>query len=265
MTISPSERILAEIDGPIGWLTVNNPERRNALSPDMLEAIPIVVEHFERDPKVRVIVVKGAGDKAFISGADISKFEEQRSSPETVARWDAISARAAAALGDATKPVIAMIRGYCIGGGVGYALRCDLRIAAEGSKFGIPAARLGLGYQWPVLKMVVDLVGPGNAKEILLTARQFTAAEAKEMGLINRVVPEAELESAVRAICAMIADNAPLTMAAVKGIIRELGKPPGAFDRARCDALAAGCFASADYVEGRRAFMEKRKPVFAGK
>ena len=265
MMASPTERMIVETDGAIGWMVFNNPARRNAISRDMWEAIPLIVEAFERDPAVRVIVLKGAGEKAFISGADISQFEALRSSPEAVKEYDAIGDRAQSRLQNAAKPTIAMIHGYCIGGGVGVALACDLRIAAEGARFGVPAAKLGLGYRWSGVKKLVDLVGPAFAKEIFYTARQFSAGEALAMGLVNRVLPEAELESYVRAYCAAIAENAPLTLQAIKGVVAELGKPAGNFDAKRCDELVARCFASEDYVEGRRAFMEKRKPAFQGK
>ena len=263
--ISPSERMIAQKDGAIGWMIFNNPGRRNALSLDMWQAMPVILDHFERDPEVRVIVLKGAGDKAFISGADISQFEQQRSSPESVAQYDAIAEAANAKLQDIRKPTIAMIHGFCIGGGVGVALQCDLRIAADNARFAVPAARLGLGYRWGGVKKLVDLVGPSFAKEIFFTARQFSAAEALGMGLINRALPEAELEAYVRNYCALIAENAPLTMEAVKGVVGELAKPGPQIDRGHCEALVARCFDSQDYVEGRRAFMEKRKPVFAGK
>jgi enoyl-CoA hydratase len=263
--VSPTERMIAQKDGAIGWMIFNNPERRNALSLDMWQAMPVILDHFDRDPEVRVIVLKGAGDKAFISGADISQFEQQRSSPETVAQYDAIAEAANIRLQDIRKPTIAMIRGFCIGGGVGVALQCDMRIAAESARFAVPAARLGLGYRWGGVKKLVDLVGPSFAKEIFFTARQFAAAEALAMGLVNRVLPEAELEAYVRHYCALISDNAPLTMEAVKGVVGELAKPGAEIDRAQCEALVARCFASEDYIEGRRAFMEKRKPVFAGK
>ncbi len=262
--ISPSERMIAEKDGAIGWMIFNNPERRNALSLDMWQAMPVILEDFERDGAVRVVVLKGAGDKAFISGADISQFEQQRSSPETIAQYDAIAEVANAKLQQIRKPTIAMIRGFCIGGGVGVALQCDLRIAADNARFGVPAARLGLGYRWAGVKKLADLVGPSFAKEIFFTARHFSAAEALAMGLINRALPEAELESYVRDYCALIAENAPLTMEAVKGVVSELAKPGAEFDRAHCEALVARCFASRDYIEGRRAFMEKRKPAFTG-
>jgi enoyl-CoA hydratase len=263
--ISPSERMIAEKDGAIGWMIFNNPERRNALSLDMWQAMPVILEHFERDPDVRVVVLKGAGDKAFVSGADISQFEKQRSSAESIAQYDKIAEVANAKLQDYRKPVIAMIHGFCIGGGVGVALQCDLRIAADSARFGVPAARLGLGYRWAGVKKLVDLVGPSFAKEIFFTARHFSAAEALAMGLINRAVPEAELESYVRNYCALIAENAPLTMEAVKGVVGELAKPGAQIDRAHCEALVARCFDSQDYIEGRRAFMEKRRPVFSGK
>ena len=263
--ISPSERMIAEKDGAIGWMIFNNPERRNAISLDMWQAMPVILDHFDRDPAIRVVVLRGAGDKAFISGADISQFEKQRSSPETVAEYDRIAELANQKLGEIRKPTIAMIRGFCIGGGVGVALQCDLRIAAADARFGVPAARLGLGYRWGGVKKLVDLVGPAFAKEIFFTARHFAAAEAIAMGLVNRVLPEAELEAYVRHYCALIADNAPLTMEAVKGVVAELLKPGAQIDRAHCEDMVKRCFDSADYIEGRRAFMEKRKPAFSGK
>src|SRR5216683_998268 len=232
--ISPTERMIAESDGAIGWMTFNNPPRHNALSLDMWQAMPVILDHFARDPDVRVIVLRGAGDKAFISGADISQFEKQRSSAESIAQYDKIAEGALAALQEVSKPTIAMIHGFCIGGGLGVALGCDLRIAAENARF----------------------VGPAYAKEIFFTARHFTAAEAQGMRLINRAVPEAELEGYVRNYCALIAENAPLTMEAVKGVVAEIGKPGMQIDRPRCEALVARCFDSKDYVEGRRAFME---------
>ncbi len=263
--ISPTERMIAEAEGAIGWMVFNNPARRNAISLDMWQAVPAILDHFENDPDVRVIVLKGAGDKAFISGADISQFEKERSSAETVAQYDKIAEAATMRLQEASKPTIAMIRGFCIGGGIGVALACDLRIASDDARFGIPAARLGLGYRWGGVKKLVDLIGPAYAKEIFFTARHFSAAEAMGMGLVNRAVPEGELESYVRNYCALIAENAPLTIAAVKGVIAEIAKPGAQIDRAKCEALVARCFDSQDYIEGRRAFMEKRKPVFSGK
>jgi enoyl-CoA hydratase len=214
---------------------------------------------------VRVIVLRGAGDKAFVSGADISEFEEKRSSAETTAAYHEVSHKASLALKEVGKPTIAMIRGYCIGGGVSTALSCDIRIAAEGSKFGVPAARLGLGYEYEGVRKLMDVVGPSFAKEIFFTARQFSAAEALAMGLVNRVVPDGRLEAYVREYAGSIAANAPMTVASIKTIVAEALKDDAERDLALCQQLVDRCFASADYVEGRQAFMEKRKPKFSGR
>jgi len=259
------ERIVAEKQGPVGWLTFNNPARRNAISIDMWEAIPKVLDRFEQDPEVRAIVLKGEGDKAFVSGADVSQYEKQRSSAEGIQYYEEIAGRVAERLQSCDKVIIAMIRGYCLGAGVNIALCCDLRIAAEDAKLGIPAAKLGLGYRAASLKNLVDIAGPAYAREVLITGRHFSAGEAKAMGLVHRVAPVAELESLVLEYCAMISENAPLTIRASKRVVRELLKLSPAFDAEACAALVKQCFESRDYVEGRRAFMEKRKPVFQGK
>jgi enoyl-CoA hydratase/carnithine racemase len=260
-----TDRMIAEIDGPIGWLTFNNQARRNAVSLDMWEALGVAIDRFEQDPAVRVIVLRGAGEAAFVSGADISQFEKLRNSAENVAHYDATSDRSSRALSECSKPTIAMIQGWCIGGGVGIAVSCDLRLAADDAKFGVPAARLGLGYGATGVKKLLDLVGIAFAKEIFFTARHFTADEAKAMGLVNRVVPKAELEALVRDTCATIARNAPMTIHALKRTVTELARTSPEADLALCDMLVKECFASADYVEGRTAFMEKRQPVFTGR
>jgi enoyl-CoA hydratase/carnithine racemase len=260
-----TDRMIAEIAGAIGWLTFNNPARRNAVSLDMWEALGTAVEAFEQNPEVRVIVLRGAGEAAFVSGADISQFDKLRNSAENVAHYDATSDRSSRKLSECGKPTIAMVQGWCIGGGVGIAVSCDLRIAADDAKFGVPAARLGLGYGPTGVKKLLDLVGPAFTKEIFFTARHFTADEAKVMGLVNRVVPKAELVATVREYCGTIAQNAPLTIHALKRTVTELGRSSPDADIALCDMLVKECFASADYIEGRTAFMEKRKPVFAGK
>jgi enoyl-CoA hydratase/carnithine racemase len=200
-----------------------------------------------------------------VSGADISKFESERSSMEAVKHYNATVGRANQTVYEFPKPTIAMIDGYCIGGGLGLALCCDLRIASEKSKFGVPAAKLGLGYSYPGLKRLVDAVGPAFAKEIFFTARQFDATEAREMGLINRVVPGAELEAYVKSYADTIAANAPLTIHSVKYIVGEVVKDGSQRDLAHAAELVERCFTSQDYIEGRTAFMEKRKPVFTGK
>jgi enoyl-CoA hydratase/carnithine racemase len=260
-----TERLVGRKDGAIGWMTFNNPMRRNAVSVDMWQAIPGVLAAFEADPAIRVIVFTGAGDKAFVSGADISQFAEQRADREANEIYSAHSAEANRAMVRLTKPSIAMIRGYCIGGGMAVALTCDMRICSQDARFGIPAARLGLGYGYDGLKALADLVGPSFAKEILFTARQFDAAEALRIGLVNRVTSAEDLDTAVRDYAAMIARNAPLTVKAAKLAVREAMKDP---ERRQLDEVAKAvdaCFQSQDYAEGRTAFMEKRDPVFQGR
>ena len=258
-----SERIIEKKDGAAGWLIFNNPERRNAVSVDMWEAIPQALERFAADPQIRLVVLAGAGDKAFVSGADISQFEKQRSGPEAVQHYEQIAETAQARLQSFDKPVLAMIRGYCLGAGLNIANVCDLRIAAEDARFGIPAAKMGLGYRASSMKSQVDTVGPAFAREIMLTGRQFTAAEALHMGLVHKVVETKNLEGEVRQYCDMIAANAPLTMRTAKRVIREIGRSD--YDAAACKAWVKECFESEDYAEGRKAFMEKRKPVFKGR
>ncbi|HZC18019.1 MAG TPA: enoyl-CoA hydratase [Caulobacteraceae bacterium] len=260
-----TERLVGRKDGAIGWMTFNNPMRRNAVSVDMWQAIPGVLAAFEADPAIRVIVFTGAGDKAFVSGADISQFAEQRADREANEIYSAHSAEANRAMVRLTKPSIAMIRGYCIGGGMAVALTCDMRICSQDARFGIPAARLGLGYGYDGLKALADLVGPSFAKDILFTARQFDAAEALRIGLVNRVTSAEDLDTAVRDYAAMIARNAPLTVKAAKLAVREAMKDP---ERRQLDEVAKAvdaCFQSQDYAEGRTAFMEKRDPVFQGR
>jgi enoyl-CoA hydratase/carnithine racemase len=264
MIDSGTSRMIAKIDGPVGWMVFNNPARRNAVSLDMWEAVPRILAHFEADPAIRVIALAGEGGRAFVSGADISQFEQQRSNVEQIAHYDSISAAASSALKHVSKPTVAVIRGWCIGGGLGIAATCDLRFATDASRFGVPAGRLGLGYAHPGVKTLMDIVGPAYTKEIFYTARHFTAAEAERMGFVNRVLPEAEFETFVAGQLALIAANAPLTLRALKTTVGELLRGADA-DIARCQAVVAECFASDDYKEGRRAFMEKRQPSFQGR
>jgi enoyl-CoA hydratase/carnithine racemase len=265
MTIIGTEKLVGRKDGAIGWMTFNNPLRRNAVSVDMWQAIPGVLAEFEADPDIRVIVFTGAGDKAFVSGADISQFAEQRADRAANEVYSAQSAAANRAMVRLSKPSIAMVRGYCIGGGMAVALTCDMRICSEDARFAIPAARLGLGYGFDGIKTLADLVGPSFAKEIMFTARQFDAHEALRIGLVNRVTASGDLEAVVRDYAAMIGQNAPLTVKASKMAVREAMKDP---DRRQLDEVNQAidaCFQSQDYAEGRTAFMEKRRPVFQGK
>ena len=263
--LTSTERMIAKKDGPIGWMQFNNPARHNAVSIDMWKAVPEIMTEFANDDQIRVVVLSGSGGRAFISGADISEFAEKRSSREHVVEYDRIAGLANAAIIDFQKPTIAMIQGYCVGGGLGVALCCDLRLAAETSSFAVPAAKLGLGYAYDGIKRLVDIVGPSFAKEIFYTARQFNATEALQMGLVNRVVPAADIEAYVRDYAGTIGGNAPLTINSVKLSVNEATKDPAKRNLAAAQAAVDACFASADYVEGRTAFVEKRKPAFRGR
>ncbi|MCZ6665385.1 MAG: enoyl-CoA hydratase [Gammaproteobacteria bacterium] len=262
---SMQELLIVEKKNGVGYLGLNRPEKHNAISYEMWQGIAQVMDDFESDDRVRVIVVSGEGGKAFSAGADISQFEKHRASADAIEVYNAAAGLANQKLTNVSKPTIAKIAGYCIGGGLATALCCDLRVATDDSKFGIPAAKLGLGYGYSGLRPLVALVGPIRAKEILFTARQFDAAEAYDMGLINRVVARDELDAFVDEYTETIAGNAPLTIKACKQIIAEICKDPDDRDLDLCKRLIDECFASEDYKEGRRAFMEKRRPKFQGK
>lgn len=260
-----TDRMIARKEGGIGWMIFNSPQRRNAISHEMWLAIPEILGDFTKDDEVRVVVMRGEGGKAFVSGADISEFAEKRATIEAVDIYNKAGKAAHEAMLGLEKPLIAMIQGFCIGGGVAVALDADMRIASEDSQFGVPAARLGLGYGYDGIKALMDLVGPSYAKEIFFTAKRFTAAEAQMMGLVNRVVPADRLEATVRDYARTMAENAPLTMRAVKAAVAEGLRNPDERDLDRVDRMVKACFASQDYVEGRTAFMEKRRPVFRGR
>ncbi|GAC1552589.1 MAG: enoyl-CoA hydratase [Beijerinckiaceae bacterium] len=260
-----TERMIARKDGAIGWMLFNNPARHNAVSIDMWRAVPEILSAFERDQAIRVVVLGGVGGKAFVSGADISEFEQRRSSRENILEYNAISSEANAAIVRCSKPTLAMIEGYCIGGGLGVALGCDLRLTTDNSRFAVPAGKLGLGYAYGGIKRLADLVGPAFAKEIFFTGRQFDATEALQMGLINRVRPAAEIQDYVRDYAELMSANAPLTIRSVKLSVNEAYKDPKDRDLDAAQRAVDACFDSEDYIEGRTAFMEKRKPVFRGR
>jgi enoyl-CoA hydratase/carnithine racemase len=256
-------RITVLKEGPIGWLVFDHPERRNAITAEMWRAIPKAAAQLDEDSSVRVVILRGAGETAFVAGADISEFDKTRSGASS-ADYDRDNDLAFRALEAIRKPVIAMVHGFCIGGGLALALTADIRYSADDGRFGIPAARLGLGYGMAGVETLARLVGLSRAKEIFFTAKRFTAEQALRMGLLNEVVPKAALEAEVRELARVIADNAPLTIRAVKHATQELQKLPALRDTAAVQASIDACYASADYKEGVAAFLEKRSALFRG-
>jgi enoyl-CoA hydratase len=266
MTVNsePVPSLRYEKDGAIGWIIADNPARMNALSAAMWQALPGHVKAAVDDPGIRVIVLRGAGSKSFSTGADISEFETARTG-DAAKSYDALNDAAFTALVSCPKPTLAMIHGFCLGGGLGLALCCDLRIGDDASQYAIPAAKLGIGYNARWVRPILAAVPPARTKELLFTGRRFRSAEAEAMGLVTRLVPAADLEATVRALADEIAQNAPLSVAAAKRVIDEIVRHPENPDMAALDAAVQSCFDSSDYAEGRRAFLEKRKPVFKGR
>ncbi len=259
-----TDKIRAHAEDGIGWLTFNNPARRNAVSLEMWQGLGDALEAFQNDAEVRVVVLTGAGGKAFVSGADISEFDSKRGDAEAKQAYARVAAHGNQWLARLDKPIVAMIQGFCIGGGMAIALQADVRFATPASRFGIPAARLGLGYEYPGVAKLARVVGPANARDIFLSARMIEADEAQRMGLVNFICHEHELESEVRAYAARIAANAPLTVRACKAAIDAWESDPERRDLDAIEAMVNACFDSDDYREGRRAFMEKRSPEFKG-
>ena len=259
-------KLLLEKDGPIGWIVFNQPEKRNAVSQEMWQQMPEHVGDLAADDAIRVVILRGAGEQAFVAGADISQFKDRRRNMADEEEYRRISAQGQEALARLGKPLLAMIHGYCVGGGVGIAITCDIRIAADDARFGIPAARLGLGYHYRGMEKLMTLIGPAYTKEIFFTARtDFGAQDALRMGLVNQVVPRAELLGYTREYAQRIARNAPLTLRSAKTTVEQLLRPPAERDVALLDKLLADCFNSQDYQEGVRAFSEKRHPQFQGR
>jgi enoyl-CoA hydratase len=262
--LSPTDRVETWLDQTTLHIRFNNVARHNALSVDMWEAVPVLLSQAEQDMRVRLVVFSGAGEKAFVSGADISQFEDMRAAKEAVTRYEQMAETALMSIYNFPKPTLACIRGYCIGGGVNVAISCDMRIAASDAVFSVPAAKLGLGYRYSAMKNLVDLIGPGAAKDLFFTARRLDAQEALQLGLISRVCETEKLPELLSEYTSALAANAPITIAAAKAITKEILKPSPELDLALCQQLIRNCFESADYAEGRKAFMEKRKPIFKG-
>jgi enoyl-CoA hydratase len=258
-------KMLAECDDGVGLVTFNQPEKRNAMSVAMWDGLAQILDAFAADRDIRVVVLTGAGNKAFVSGADISEFEQQRGDAGARQEYDRLTSTGRERLAAFPKPIIARIRGFCLGGGLAIAMTADLRIAGQDSEFGIPAARLGIAYGFEMTRQLVSLVGPANARMLLYTGGRFDAAEAERIGLINRAVPDEDLSDVVADLARSIADNAPLSVLAAKLIVNEATKAERERDIVAMHRVVTACFDSQDYREGRTAFMEKRTPRFAGR
>ena len=256
-------KMLAEVTNGVGWITFNQPEKRNAMSVGMWTGLDDILADFDADPSLRVVVMRGAGDKAFVSGADISQFESQRASGNAQVEYDRLTSAGRARLGVFAKPVIACIQGFCLGGGLGIAMQADLRFAAAGSAFGIPASKLGIAYGYDMIDRLVSLVGQAHARTLLFSGDRIDAGEAERIGLINKCLPADALLAHVEKLAGSIAANAPISVATMKRGVNEVLKRDS--DKAGYDALVARCFDTEDYREGRTAFMEKRAPIWKGK
>jgi enoyl-CoA hydratase/carnithine racemase len=265
-TATTTEKLLLQKDGPIGWITFNQPEKHNAVSQEMWQRMPEYVADLAGDPAIRVVILRGAGEAAFVAGADISQFKDRRRNAADEEEYRRISGAGSESLSRLGKPLVAMIHGFCIGGGVSIAITCDLRIAADDARFGIPAARLGLGYHYKGMEKLMSLIGPAYTKELFFTARtDFTAQDALRMGLVNQVVPKADLERFTRDYALTMSRNAPLTLRSAKASVEHLLRPDAQRDYALLDKLIKDCFDSQDYQEGVKAFSEKRRPQFQGR
>ncbi|WP_426440794.1 enoyl-CoA hydratase [Bradyrhizobium genosp. P] len=258
-------KILQSVIDGVGIITFNNPDKRNAMSLEMWEGFGLALTALRDDPGVRVVILVGAGDKAFVSGADISQFEKTRHNAEASEEYSRRSAAQRALFADYPKPTIACVRGFCLGGGMQVAMLADIRISGASGQFGIPAAKLGIAYGYDGLRHLVSLVGPSWARLIMYTGMRIDSAEALRIGLVDRVLPDAELWDATMEIARTISGNAPLAIKAAKITIAQVLKDPADRDMAAIKQVGIDCMDSEDFREGRRAFMDKRKPDFKGR
>ena len=258
-------KMLAHAENGIGRITFNQPEKRNAMSVEMWDGLTAILEAWDHDPLIRVVILTGAGEKAFVSGADISQFAESRSNADAQRDYDKFTSAGRRKLAAFGKPVVARIQGFCLGGGLGIAMQADLRIASDTAAFGIPAAKLGIAYGFDMVSRLVSLTGHAHARTLLFAGDRIDAHEAARIGLVNQVVPDADLDSTVDAIASSIAANAPLSLGSMKYILAQVLEDPARRDMQGVDRAVGACFDSADYTEGRTAFMEKRKPAFQGR
>lgn len=260
-----TDQLIVEREGRTGWITFNDPPKHNAVSFDMWAALPKALKAFEDDAGIRVAVLTGAGEKAFVSGANISQFETLRTGVSAVEEYEVVAEEAQLAIQNFSKPIIARIDGYCIGGGLNIALCCDIRLASDTSVFSIPAARLGLGYRFTAIQNLVRATGIANALDIFITAAKYNAEEARARGLVHAVCAKGELHALVDSYLQKINANAPLTVEVGKKMIRLLADRSAHIDPDEMKALVLKCFESEDYKEGKSAFAQKRQPQFKGR
>jgi enoyl-CoA hydratase/carnithine racemase len=262
---SPTPKLRVELTHGVAWLFIDNESKRNAFDLEMWRALPPLMAAIDAEAAARVVVLSGAPGLPFCSGADISEFSTVRATSGGGRAYEQANVEAFDAISGCSKPMIAAISGFCMGGGMGIASACDLRVAREGTVLGIPAGRLGVGYPPSAMRYVVAAVGAQWALEMFFTARRLTANEALNAGFLCRLLEQDSYEGAVDELATAIAANAPLTLRAAKSAIRAAAQLPNAPTPEACEALAAQCFDSADYMEGRASFLEKRAPKFEGR